>query len=154
MQFTLNKSITIKTNLLTILIVCTLLVIVVLLCLTNGLQNAVLATISEKQVDSVTIYEQFGERSATLCETDMHDLSYLLRHVRLTGHSVRLAAADQINPQYAVRLKSGLQFTISCYDDYYIINGRGYAVKSTQTEHHRAIGELYLKQLSNREYFP
>lgn len=154
MKSMLNKVIQIKTNLRTVLIVCAVLAVVVILYLTNGVQNLMLATIFPGQVDTVTVYEQSGERSATLSETDVAALCPLLRNVRMNGRSVRLSAADSLNPYYTVRLKSGIQLTIACYGDHYIINGRGYAAENAQHKNYGAIVKLYEEHRVNREYFP
>ena len=150
----LKKEIQVKTNMLTILIICTLLVVSAVLYLTNGVQNLMLATISAEQVDTITIYEQFGENNATLSQTDVETLVPLLRKVRLVGRSVRLFAAESINPQYTVQLKSGMRFDIACYEDHYIINGRGYATEGSHYDNYTAIGQQYIERLENREYFP
>lgn len=150
----LKKEIHIKTNLLTILVICTLLIVSTALYLTNGVQNLMFATISAEQVDSITIYEQFGEKTATLSQTDVETLAPMLRKVRLVGRSVRLFAAETINPQYTVQLKSGIYFDIACYKEHYIVNGRGYIAKDSHHNNYTAIGRQYLELLENREYFP
>lgn len=150
----LNKEIHIKTNLLTILIICTLLIVSAVLYLTNGVQNLMFATISAEQVDTITIYEQFGENNATLSQTDVETLVPMLRKVRLVGRSVRLFAAESINPQYTVQLKSGICFDIACYGEHYIVNGRGYIVEDSSYNSYTTIGRQYLEFLENREYFP
>lgn len=150
----LNKEIQVKTNLLTICIICTLLIVSVALYLTNGVQNLVFASISAGQVDTITIHEQDGEKNATLSETDVKALSVLLQNVRLLGRSVKLMSAENFNPQYTVQLKNNIHFDIACYADHYIINGRGYAVKDSHYNNYIAIGQQYLDFLVNREYFP
>ncbi len=150
----LKKEIHIKTNLLTILILCTLLIMSVVLCLTNGVKNLMLATLSAEQVGTITIYEQFGEYNAILSQTDVETLVPLLQKVRLIGRSVRLSAADTINPHYTIRLKSGICFDIACYEEYYIVNGRGYSASDSDYSNYTAIGLQYLSFLENREYFP
>lgn len=149
----LKKEIQVKTNLLTILIICTLLVVSAVLYLTNGVQNLVFATITAGQVDTITIYEQFGEKNAILSETDEDMLVSLLRNVRLVGRSVRLFAAEAMNPQYTVQLKSGMRFDIACYEDHYIVNGRGYVTEGSHYDNYTAIGQQYIEHLENREYF-
>ena len=149
-----NKEIQVKTNLLTIYMICTLLVVSVALYLTNGVQNLMLATISAEQVDTITIYEQFGEKKATLSQTDVETLVPLLRKVWLVGRSVRLFAAESMNPQYTVQLKNGTRFDMACYEDHYIINGRGYAAEGSLYDNYIAIEQKYLEFLGNREYFP
>ena len=94
----LNKEIQIKTNLLTILVVCILLILSAVLYLTNAIPNLLFATITAGQIESVTIYEQSGERNATLSETDVKALCELLQDVRLKGRSVRLFVAESFNP--------------------------------------------------------
>ncbi len=153
-----NKEIQIKTNLLTILIVCTLLFVPAVFFLTNGVQNLMFATISVEQVDTITVNAQTGERNATLSQTDVEALVPLLRKVRLVGRSVRLYETEVRNPQYTVQLKSGKCFDIACdkgyRTGYYIVNGRGYIVKDSHDNNRMAINELYHDFLANREYFP
>ena len=153
-QMMFSKEIQIKTNLLIILMVCMLLIILVVLCLTNVIPNLFFATITAGQIDSVTIYEQSGERNATLSETDVKALCELLQDVRLKGRSVRLFIAESFNPQYTIQLKSGIAFDIACYSDYYIINGRGYIAEGSHHNNFIEIGEQYLEHLGSREYFP
>ena len=150
----LQKELRIKTNLLTILVVFGLLAAFTTVYLTNAIPNLMFGTITAKQVDTVTVYEQHGEKTATLSETDMQTLCDLLRNVHLRGRSVRLYIAESFNPQYTVRLKNGIRFDIACYSGYYIVNGRGYAVDDTHTDNFTAIGRQYLDHLENREYFP
>ena len=150
----LKKEIQVKTNLLSILIICTLLVVSAMLYLTNGVQNLMFATISAEQVDTITIYEQFGEKNAVLSQADVETLVPLLRKVRLIGRSVRLFAAESINPQYTVQFKNGICFDIACYGEHYIVNGRGYIAKDSRYNNYTAIGRQYLELLENREYFP
>lgn len=150
----LNKEIHIKTNLLTILIICTLLVVSAALYLTNGVQNLMFATLSAEQIDTITIYEQFGDKNAILLEDDVEELVPQLRKVWLVGHSVRLVAAESMNPQYTVQLKNGICFDIACYEDHYIINGRGYAAEGPLYDNYTAVGQRYFEHLENREYFP
>ncbi len=150
----LNKEIQIKTNLLTILIVCALIILSVVLYLTNAIPNLFFATITAGQVESVTIYEQSGERNATLSEADVQTLCQLLQDVRLKGRSVRLYIAESFNPQYTIQLKSGIAFDIACYSDHYIINGRGYIAEGSHHKNFIEIGEQYLEHLDSRESFP
>ena len=150
----LKKEIQVKTNFLTILIICTLLVVSAVLYLTNGVQNLMFATIFAEQVDNITVYEQYGERAATLSETDVDTLVLLLRNVRLVGRPVKLVAAENFNPQYTVRLKNNINFDIACYEEHYIINGQGYIAKDSHYDNYTAIERQYLEFLENREYFP
>lgn len=150
----LKKEFRIKTNLLTILVLCTLSAMITVLLLTNSIPNLMFATITAEHVKTITVYEQHGEKTATLSETDMQTLCDLLRNVHLRGRSVRLYIAESFNPQYTVRLKNGIRFDIACYSGYYIVNGRGYAVEDTHTDNFTAIGRQYLDHLGNREYFP
>lgn len=150
----LEKELKIKTNLLTILIICIFLAALVGLCLTNAIPNLMFATITAKQVDTVTVYEQHGEKTAILSETDTKILCDLLQNVHLQGCSARLYIAESFNPQYTFRLKSGIQFDIACYSDHYIVNGKGYAVEDTHIDNYTAIGQQYLAHLGNRAYFP
>lgn len=150
----LNKEIQIKTNLLTILIACTLIILSAVLYLTNAIPNLFFATITAGQIESVTIYEQSGERNATLSETDVKVLCQLLQDVRLKGRSVRLFIAESFNPQYTIQLKSGVAFDIACYSDHYIINGRGYIAEGAHHNNFIELGEQYLEHLDSGEYFP
>lgn len=149
-----NKEIRMKTNLLTILIVCILLILSAVLYLTNAIPNLFFATITAGQIEFVTIYEQSGEKNAALSEDDVKALCQLLQDVHLKGRSVRLYAAENFNPQYTVQLKSGIEFDIACYSDHYIINGRGYIAEGPHHSNFVEIGEQYLEHLDSREYFP
>ena len=150
----MKKTIQIKTNLLTIVIVFIVLMAAVVFFPLNGVQNLVFTLISADQVDSVTVHQQFDEANALLTEGDTQTLLPMLKAGRLTGESVRLFAGESINPQYTVRLKNGISFDIACYEDHYIIDGRGYPVSDRQKDNYTAIGRLYVEHLSNRTYFP
>ena len=150
----LQKELRIKTNLLTILAVFGLLAAFATVYLTNAIPNLMFGTLTAKQVDTVTVYEQHGEKTATLSETDMQTLCALLQNVRLQGRSARLYIAESCNPQYTVRLKSGIEFHISCYSDHYIVNDRGYAADDAHLDNFTAIGRQYMEHLENRDYFP
>lgn len=110
-----------------------------------------LASLTADQVDTVTVY--FGNRSAILSQADVERVVPLLQNIHLQGQSVRLTAAEK-NPCYSVRLKSGKIFTLTCYNDYYIVDGRSYSVTAYQQSNYDAIEDLYEDLLGNREYFP
>lgn len=153
-----KKTILIKTNLLTIIIVVAVLAAAIALYVTNGIQNLFFACITPGQVSSVTVYWQSGDRQAQLSEEDVKTLTLLLDGIRLKGDSVRILPAESLNPQYRVQLNSGVSFDIACYEQYYIVNGRAYYVEEVSSDgafaNYRAIGNLYLEHLGNREYFP
>lgn len=150
-----KKTILIKTNLLTIVIVCIVVALAALLYVTNGVQNLFFATMSTNQVASVAVNERSSEESAMLSADDIARLVPLLQGVRLKGRSVRLFSAETMNSQYTVRLKSGVCFDVACYSDHYIINGRGYAIpEGHKDDNYSHIVRLYQEHLDDREYFP
>lgn len=144
----------IKTNLLTIVIVCVIVVAGVVIYGTNSVQNLFFALLSAEQVESVTVHQQFDDKAVKLSESDMQQLLPLLQKVRLKGNSVRLYSGESMNPQYTVRLKNGISFQIACYGDHYIINGRGYPISDRLEDNYAALGRLYMEHLENRTYFP
>ena len=149
-----NKSIKIKTNLLTILLCCLLAAVIVAVCFTNCIPNLMFTVLPQRGVETVTIHEQSDDRSATLSQEDVQILLPLLSKIRLTGESVRLRKAEIFNPMYTIRLNSGICLTVACYGDYYIVNGKGYEVKDAHQHHYSAIVRLYEEQSQNRTYFP
>ena len=112
-----------------------------------------LTSLTVDQIDTVTVYYQFSERSAYLSQTDVEQLIPLLQNISLRGRSVRLTVAEK-NPYYSVRLKNGKIFTVMWFDGYYIVDGRGYLVNEGQQSNYEAIDSLYQTHLDNREYFP
>lgn len=150
----MKRIIQIKTNLLTIVIVCFIVVAGVVIYGTNSVQNLCFASLSADRVSAITVHQQFDQEEAQLLEADVKTLVQLLRKVRLTGRSVRLSAAENNNPQYTVRLKNGISFQIACYEDHYIINGRGYPISDQLEDNYAALGRLYMEHLENRTYFP
>lgn len=155
----LKKTIQIKTNLLTILIVVTVIAAGIAVYATNGMANLFFALLSPDRVETVTVHSQFRQQEANLSDKDIQALVPLLKSTRLKGDSVRIFAGESLSPQYTVTLKSGLHFDIACYDDHYIINGRGYSVgdknaQNTQYANYIALGKQYLEYLENEAYFP
>lgn len=155
----LKKTVTLKTNLLTILIVLFVGVIAVCLLVNNGAWNLMFGLLTPKQIESVTVYDPSGDRQAALTPEDAEALAYLLRKVQLEGASVRLLSAEDFSPQFRVRLTGGITFTIACYEDCYIVNGRGYyagdkAAEDADHINYQTIARLYDAHLQNREYFP
>ncbi len=150
----MNKVITIKTNRLTLGILAVILVFGIVLYLTNGIQNLFFAGITPGSIDAVTVYYQGGNQQAQLTTEDTETLASLLRKVSLRGDPVRLLTEETFGPQYRVKLRSGITFTISCYDNHYIVNGRAYPIRTLSENNFRAIYDLYFAHMSNREYFP
>ena len=150
----MNKVIIIKTNRLTLGILVLILVFCVVLYMTNGIQNLFFAGITPGSIDTVTVYYQGGDRQAQLTKEDTQALASLLRKVSLRGDSVRLRTEETFGPQYRVKLRTGITFTISCYDSHYIVNGRAYPFSALSENNFRALYDLYFAHMSNREYFP
>ena len=142
-----------------ILIVVIMAAVAIILYATNAVQNLFFASIRMEQIDEITVYAQFGERKAILSEEDVGALVSLLKRVRLKGRDRRVYAVENYNPQYSVRLDNGIYFNIACYDNCYIVDGKGYYVgESIQTNkdyiNYGLIGLGYLEHLENRNYFP
>lgn len=125
-----------------------------MLIFTNTAKNLTFMSLSADAVESVVIHEQFGEQSAVLSQEDAEAVITLLQKIRLTGRSVRLYTAESINPCYTVCLRFGVTHQVAYYHGYYIVNGRGYRAEDIYAANGEAIFNLYLEQLSNREYFP
>lgn len=149
-----NRRITIKANRLAILVLCTLLIVTIILCFTNGVENLLLKSIAPGNISKITVHEQIGDRTAELTDVDAHALCSLLKHISVRGRSVRLTMAEDFNPQFTVRFKCGISMNVACYDDHYIINGRGYPITDGHQGSFAAISRQYYVYISNRSYFP
>ena len=134
-----------------LLLICCALILTAVLCFTNVRKNLMLASLTANRVDTVTVF--FGSQSATLSQADVEQLVPLIQTISLQGRSVRLTVAEEY-PCYSVRLKSGKIFTLTCYNNYYIVDGRSYPVTPYRQSNYDAIQRLYEDHCGNREYFP
>ena len=153
-RFRCNGIIELKIAPWVLLLMAVVIGLVAVLIFTNAAKNLVFLSLSADAVDSIVIHEQFEEQSATLSREDAEAVILLLQQIRLRGRSVRLYTAESINPCYTVCLRSGRKLQVAYYGDYYIVNGRGYRAEDLHEANGKALLELYLEQLSNREYFP
>jgi len=140
------KTLTVKTNLLTLLLLAAMVIAATVLYCTNGVSNLTLRTLGDWNVEAVYLNPSEGTIRKELSHEDAQQVLELLNDVQLEGVSFQEAyILDDYDYDYLIKTRVGLTLGIQSNSASFILNGRSFHSGSKDTL--RALYKLHDEQV-------